>query len=138
MPINKGYMFWNPVIPDGFYYVKLLNIELEEIEGYSRPLIHARLKIVPRYSDEINGLELSSIIHTTENSNGLWEAFCNTFMITNCDYDGAVGRFGSVIVQEKKYESTKFGQVSYCRQPHMVRSMCLSMQEEDEHGEIPW
>ena len=138
MPINKGYMFWNPVIPDGFYYVKLINIELEDVDGSSRPLIHARLKIVPRYCDEINGLELSSIIHATEHANGLWDAFCNTFMIANCDYDEAVGRFGSVIVQEKTYGSTKFGQVSYCRQPHMVRSMCLSMQDEDEHGEIPW
>lgn len=77
--IDTSAIYRNPVVPDGFYYMKVVHIDTESAQ-YIFPKMQIRLVPPPDYGMPEETV-FSVIIHPGEPSFWLYRNFCNTFIL---------------------------------------------------------
>ena len=134
MPVNS--YLRNPVLPNGFYNVKCLDVQVEN--GLGMPIIIACLKVVP-YAPygEAQNAELWVTLRDTPNAEGLHAKFRDTFRVEE-DPSEAIGRFGCILVDAGTYEGAEYSAVHFTRQSEWSRQAAMRLEEDDRDGELPW
>ena len=133
---NKQY---NSPIPQGFYYAKLLEMELQKIAGFSRPKILVRLKIIPldEYGEAKNA-ELYALIHETSKADIVHSAFCKAFRIQLKDCSDGIGHIASVEVRDAMYNGQKYSSIYFVEQSPIAKKSTKNLEYQDDNGQIPW
>lgn len=137
--IDKSTIYENPVIPQGFYFAKLIDLELEEV-GAERPLIWAKLRIGPFYDNGAAGSILTAIIHPTEKADKYYLGFRQNFNLSEepPNYTKALSRWGCIWAYATTYKNTTYAAVRFCYQPIDIRLKAVEIRELDEEGKINW
>jgi len=119
--IYNGDIYSNPVVPDGFYFLKVVAIE-EEPSDYVFPKL--LITLAPHHT---HGLPektfFKAIIHPTPGSYLRYKNFFNTFMlgIPVEHLDKAIGYWGSVRIDHATYGETVYSSIQFVHQPISVR-----------------
>jgi hypothetical protein len=128
----------NAIVPKGFYYVQVLDIEAHEVAGSDLPEVVAALRIVPL---EQYGSAGSKILHVTLRASpsaaDIHRRFCATFGVQG-DPAEAKERFGCVLIDAAEYEGTMYGAVHFIKQSRWARLGVMSLERQEQRGEIPW
>ena len=119
--ISNSTIYQNPIVPDDYYFVKVVNIE-SETANYIFPKMMIRMVLHSGYKMDKN-FEFASILHPTQASYWHYKNFFNTFMLEERldDYEKAVGQWGSVKMEQKEYGGSVYSDVQFCYQPLDVR-----------------
>jgi len=119
--IDNATVFDNPLIPEGYYYAKIIAVESEPSD-YTFPKLLIELTIHPMYgiSDDA---ELSAIIHPTDRSYYHYKNFFNTYMlgVETDEIDKAVGRWGSIQIVNSHFNDSQYSTVRFVYQPLQIR-----------------
>ena len=117
--INNSIIYSNPVIPPKYYCVKVLNIK-QEPANFKYPKLLLYLQIHPDH--DVGDIILSSIIHSTQASEPIYNVFRETFLKSpDEELENAIGRYGAVKVYNKEYEGTIYSVVKYIEQSEDLR-----------------
>ena len=129
-------IYHNPRIPEGYYHVKLVDLEVEET-GLDRPRLWAKLRIGPMH-EECSGTFLYSIIHPTEAAIYYYKNLINTFMVSGNRFHEAIGRWGCIEVYNAQHDKTKYSAVKYVHQPRWIRMRTSEIEQADRDGLLRW
>ena len=117
--VDLSCIYHNPLIPAGYYFVKVMHLDTEQVPGYERPRIQVRLWVHPRH--EIgDDVYLDTIIHPTDKSIYRWINFRDTFLDQDEILLDAVGRWGRVAVEDAEYQGTEYSSVKWIRQTELA------------------
>jgi hypothetical protein len=119
--IDTGVIYRNPVVPDGFYYMKVVHKDTEPA-NYLFPKMLIRLVPLPDYEMPA-GTTFHVILHPGAPSYWHYKNFYGTFMLGEYidDLQEAIGQWGSVKVQQMEYNGTLLSSVKFIYQPLEVR-----------------
>ena len=130
---------YNSPVPQGFYYAKLLEVELQKVAGASRPKILARLKIIPlEQQGPAKHVELYALIHETTKADIVHSAFCKAFRIQLKDCSDGVGHIASIGVRDAMYNGQKYSSIYFVEQSPMAKASTKNLEYQDDNGQIPW
>jgi len=117
--INNSLIYHNPIIPQGYYYAKVIRCEAEPADFHFPKLL---IYLKPHHSYNLNNVILASIIHPTINSQFHYGNFWNTYAIwANGDINKTINQHGSILVYNAEYNGTEYSAVKYVYQPMDVR-----------------
>lgn len=119
--IDNSEIYKNPIVPSDFYFMKVISVQDEEA-NYIFPKLLVRLKLHPGYEFPEDYV-FSSILHPTQMSYFHYKNFFNAYMLgEKLDaFDKAIGRWGSIKLEQKKYGETQYSAVKFVYQPLPVR-----------------
>ena len=133
--IDNSILYSNPIITPGFYIAQITDIEAEN-GPYKFPKVLVTLKIRQGNKSAVNKV-LTSIIHSTEKSAGLFKKFCETFLQRDDKINGkveikrAIGRYGSIGVYTSEYQEHTFSAVTYVEQTPITKKKIEQLCAED-------
>ena len=133
--INLASIYRNRCIAAGYYFVKVIDIDTEEV-GLNRPRIQVALKIGPMYEE--GGTILNSIIHATDASRYWYKNFILTFWVSGARLHEAIGKWGSVEVYDAHHGETKYSSVKYVYQPLPIRMRTYQIAQDEQQGLLNW
>ena len=136
--MNIHDIYSNAVLPESRYFAKLMAVETNEVPLHDRPCILGRFKIAPLYTKDINCTEVVSVIHPTLAAKDIWLAFREMFLISGDDYEGAVGKFGHILIKPREYKGKEYGSVIYPHQRPRIVKKSRELQSMDEKGYLIW
>ena len=124
--IDNSTIYNNPIVPNGFYFMKVVSIQ-DEPANYLFPKLLIQLKPHPQYKMDEN-IEFASILHPTHASYWHYKNFFNTFMLGEIvfEFEKALGQWGSVKLEQCRYGEVEYSAVKFVYQPILVR-MCSAM-----------
>lgn len=134
--IDLSSIYRNPQIPAGYYFVKLIDINTEEL-GLTRPRIWVKLRIGPMYPPE-SGQHLHSIIHPTDRAIYFYKTFVSTFIIRGNRYHEAINHWGCIEVFDAQHGKTKYSAVKYVYQPLNIRLKVDEIEQDERDGRLSW
>jgi hypothetical protein len=136
--IDKSVIYRNPLIPeDGYFYVQVLNVDMDNVPNSDHPRIFVRVQLHPDYGYGDN-VTLASIIHPSEKCKYQRMNFLNTFLILNENHiQQALGKWGSVEIYQTEYMETKYSAIKWVYQPIPIRLECARMNQEQQQGRLP-
>ena len=130
--IDNSIIYKNPIVPNGYYYMKVVSVEDEEA-NYIFPKLLIRLTLHPNYIFP-DDYVFSSILHPTQMSYFHYKNFFNTFMLGEYldDFHKALGRWGSVRIEQAQYCETQYSAVKFVYQPLPVRMKNWKLDAENK------
>lgn len=135
---HRASIYANPLILNGFYYAKLLDVHVETGE---QPYLWASL-LARSNSHDAADVRLSSIIYRSSKSEELLTKFRWTFRIEDDTIDAhlaALGRWGCVGVVTNTYQQQEYSAVIYIQQNLAMRNISrLLANREKMIGEPEW
>jgi len=119
--IDNSRIYQNPIVPNGFYYMKVVSVENEPAH-YIFPKLLIVLTPHPKYGME-DSIEFASILHPTQASYWHYKNFFDCFMLGEIvfEFEKAVGQWGSVKLEQSTYGETVYSAVKFVHQPIPVR-----------------
>ena len=119
--IDTNILLNNPLVPQGYYYAKVISIEAET-SNYRFPKFLIKLKIHPIYCLEKGSL-FCAILNPNERSYIHYVNFFNTFFLGEEieNHEKAVGEWGSVELKPAEFGGIEYSSVRFCYQPLPVR-----------------
>jgi len=95
--IDNKSVFDNPIIPNGYYYAKVLRIEAEPVLDSKFPKLYIQLRLHPSYGLP-EGTLFSAILFPTSKTYFHYKNFYNTYMLGQFTdaLDTAIGHWGCV------------------------------------------
>jgi len=119
--IHNGEIYANPVVPAGFYFLKVDSVE-EEPSEYVFPKLLITLAPHHTYGLPENTF-FKAIIHPTPASYLRYKNFFNTYMLGEPveDLEKAIGYWGSVRIDQAKYGETVYSSIQFVHQPLQIR-----------------
>ena len=114
-------IYYNPQIPTGFYYVKVIDVQTEPMEGYVMPKVLVRLRLHPNHGLGDN-VVLSAIIYPTPIAKLFYMNFLNTFLQNHeTEIDKILNRWGCIKVYKAKYGESEYSAVQWIFQLPAVK-----------------
>jgi hypothetical protein len=118
--INNNCIYSNPQIPEGYYFVKLIEVETEDL-GFDFPKILAKMKILPNQGINENAL-FSVIIHPSQKAEYHLKNFRSTFPQWDSSNEAPrLGQIGSVKIYDAEYKGRKYSAVKFVYQSREVK-----------------
>ena len=119
--IDNSIIYKNPIVEDGFYFMKVVSI-IDEPANYLFPKLLIKLKPHSQYEMDEN-IEFASILHPTHASYWHYKNFFNCFMLGEVvfEFEKALEQWGSVKVEQSKFGETVYSAVKFVYQPIPVR-----------------
>lgn len=133
--IDYNLLLNNPLIPEGYYFAKVVEIESEPSD-YNFPKIMVRLQVDPMYGFPRNTC-LRAILNPTEKSYYHYKNFFNTYMpgLDADDLTKAIGNWGSINVYNSEFGDVEYSTVKFCYQPIAIRlDACRLAKAEQAEG----
>jgi len=132
--IDNTIIFNNPLIPEGYYYAKVISTEQEQA-NFKYPKLLIKLKLHRIYGI-IDDDTLASIIYPTEKSLFHYKNFIRSFIIYNDDLSfGTIPDvYGTIQVSRVRYEDTVYSSVKFVYMPRwaMMEAIQLTRQDEED------
>jgi hypothetical protein len=127
-------IFRNPKIPQGYYYVKVIDLQTAPMKGYNQPIVLVKLKLYP--NDNIDkDVVMSAVIYPTEKAKYHYLNFLNTFLRNDeKDLDIVMNRWGCVKIYDAVYEHIEYSAVHWIFQLPQAKQ-CIAKIEEEEAEE---
>ena len=131
--INNNILLNNPLIPEGYYYAKVIEVEAEPADHlYPKLLVTLQLHPMHGLSKETH---FRAILFPTDKSFFHYKNFFNTFMPgkNTDDLDKAVGTWGSIQIYNSEFGEIEYSAVKFCYQPRwiMMESWRLTKEEKN-------
>jgi len=119
--IDNSIIYNNPIIPNGFYYAKVIEAEAEPSD-YLFPKLLIKLILHHSYNLPEN-IVFSAIIHPTHMSYWHYKNFFHTFLWDGYigEHEKTVGQWGSVKIQKSMYDENGYSSVRFVYQPRLIR-----------------
>ena len=132
--IDNNILFNNPIIPAGYYFAKIINIETEASD-YIYPKILVKLELHQKYELKNHNI-FYAILHPTSDSYYHYKNFFNTFLLgqDTDNLDEAVGQWGSVEICKSEFSDIKYSAVRFVYQPREVMIESGRIWKEDNRG----
>ena len=129
--IDNSIVLDNPLIPDGYYYAKLLTVETEPSD-YVYPKILATLGLHQMYNLAPNNV-LCAIIHPTANSHFHYKNFHNTFFMGKRidELRSGINRWGSVKSYRTQFNGVEYSAVRFIYQPLPIMMDCWQLSKDE-------
>jgi len=130
--IDNNILLKNPLIPEGYYYAKVIEVETEQ-SGYNYPKLLVTLTLHPMY-----GLPpttcFRAILHPSEKAWFHYKNFFNTYLLGKDvdELDKAVGVWGSVKIYSSGFEDIEYSAVRFCYQPIPIRLESWRITKEEK------
>lgn len=124
-------IYRNPQIPQGFYYVKVVEVQVEPMDGYVMPKVLVKMKL---HSDHGLGddVVLSAIVYPTPKAKFFYMNFLNTFLTNDeVDVEKVQNRWGCIKVYPAKYGQTEYSAVQWIYQLGPVKQEIARIYEEE-------
>jgi len=131
--INNNILLNNLLIPEGYYYAKVVEVEAEPSD-YIYPKLLVTLQLHPMY-----GLPketyFRTIIFPTDKAFFYYKNFFNTFILGQDvdDLTQAVGKWGSVKVDNSEFADIEYSAIRFCYQPLWIRLESWELTKEEEN-----
>ena len=129
--IDNNILFKNPIIPEGYYFAKILNIDTEP-SNYIYPKILLKLQLHQKYELGSNNI-FYSIIHPTDDSYYHYKNFFNSFMLRQetDKLEEAIGAWGSVEICNSEFNDTKYSTVKFVYNPREIMIQSFRIWKDD-------
>ena len=127
-------IYINPLIPRGYYWVKVLDVRAEDCEAI-RPRLYIRLQIGPMH-EAVAGLTLNSIIQPSDAAKYYFINFLAAFRVAGLQYEQAIGRWASVEVYPAEYEGKEFSAVKYTYQAGLLKLHAIWIERAEASGRL--
>ena len=131
--INHNILLNNPLVPAGYYYANVVEVEAEPSE-YFFPKLLVTLQLHPMYGLPKDTF-FQSILFPTDKAFFHYKNFFNTFMPgkDTDDLTKAVGMWGSVEIYNSEFGEIEYSAVKFCYQPRwiMMESWRLTKEEKN-------
>jgi len=114
--LDIGSIYHNPQIPPGYYYIKVVDLQSEPMDGYTMPKVLVRLKL---HSDHGLGddVVLSAIVYPTPNAKFIYMNFLNTFLQNHeTEIEKVMNCWGCIKVYSAQYGEAEYSAVRWVRQ----------------------
>ncbi len=130
--IDNNILLNNPLIPEGYYFAKVIEIESEPSDYYF-PKIMVKLQLHPMYGLS-NDTCLRAILIPTEKSYYHYKNFFNTYMPGQDadDLTKAVGKWGSVEIYTSEFGDIEYSAARFCYQPLAIRLDAHRLTKEEK------
>ena len=117
--IDNSIIFKNPIIPNGYYFAKIKDIETEASD-YIFPKILVQLELHKDYGFTDNIFH--AIIHPTQNSYYHYKNFFNSFMITKSidKLKEAIGLWASIKIYKSDFQGSEYCFVKFVYNPREI------------------
>lgn len=134
--INNNILLNNPLIPEGYYFAKVIDVEAEHAE-YLFPKLLIKLQLHPMYGLPKDTL-FQAILFPTDKSFFYYKNFFNTFMpgVDTDNTEKAVGKWGSIEVYNSEFGDIEYSAVRFCYQPLTIRLETWRLEKEEKNHTI--
>ena len=129
--IDNSIILKNPVIPAGYYFSKIRDIETEA-SNFVFPKILVKLELHKRYELGENNI-FHAILHPTQDSYYYYKNFFNSFMLgqETDKLEEAIGVWGSVEMSNSEFNDTKYSTVKFVYNPREIMIESFRIWKED-------
>lgn len=127
-------IYLNPVLPPGFYWLKLVDVESEHC-GAERPRLWLNFEVGPMH-EGFARRHLCTIIHPTEKARFYYVNFVNAFRVVGMDFTGAIGRWASVAVAPAEFNGTTYSTLRFTHQPLPLRNSASQIEHAEAEGRL--
>jgi len=130
--INNNILLNNPLIPEGYYFAKVIDVEAEPAE-YFFPKLLIKLQLHPMYGLP-KDTYFQAILFPTDKAFFYYKNFFNTYM-PGKDADDmamAVGKWGSIEVYNSEFGDIEYSAVRFCYQPLWIRLESWRIEKEEK------
>ena len=130
--IDNNILLNNPLIPEGYYFAKVIEIEAEPAEYYF-PKLLVKLQLHPMYGLPKHTC-FQAILFPTNKSYYHYKNFFNTYMPGQDadDLTKAVGNWGSVEIYNSEFGDIEYSAVRFCYQPLAIRLDAHRLTKEEK------
>jgi hypothetical protein len=133
--IDRSSIYRNPVIDDGYYYMKVIEVQTEPYPNCVMPLIQVRLQPHPE-DDFAKDCTFSAIVYPTEKARFHMMNFLNTFLKNDeADIGKVLHRWGCVQIYTAKYGKTQYSAVHWVFQTSITKQNIDRIYEEEREQE---
>jgi len=129
--IDLSSIYRNPIIPEGYYYLKVIDIQTEPYQDCVMPRIQVRLQ--PHPDDGFDKeLTLSAIVYPTEKAKYFMLNFLNTFLENDeTNVEKVLHRWGCVRVYTAEYGESQYSAIKWIYQTPITRRNIEHIYEEE-------
>ena len=129
--IDNSIILKNPLIPEGYYFAKITDIEAEE-STFIFPKLLVKLQLHKQYKLGENNI-FHAILHPTSNSYYHYKNFFNSFMLgqETDKLEEAIGLWGSVELSNSTFQELEYSAVRFVYNPRDIMIESFRIWKED-------
>jgi len=134
--IDNKSVFDNPIIPNGYYYAKVLRIEAEPVLDSKFPKLYIQLRLHPSYGLS-EGTIFSSLLFPSPKTYFHYKNFYNTYMLGQFtdEFDKAIGQWGCIQIYPSILAGVEYSSVRFVYQPMPIRMESWRLDREETNND---
>ena len=129
--IDNNIILKNPLIPEGYYFAKIIDIETEA-SNFIFPKLLVKLELHKQYELDENNI-FHAILHPTEDSYYHYKNFFNSFMFRQetDKLEEAIGLWGSIEISHSTFQELKYSAVRFVYNPRDIMMESFRIWKDD-------
>jgi hypothetical protein len=129
--IDRSSIYFNPVIDQGYYYMKVIDIQTEPYPDCVMPLIQVRLQPHPE-EGFAKDCTFSAIVYPTSQARYHMMNFLSTFLKNEeTDVEKVLHRWGCVQIYTAQYGKSKYSAIHWIYQTSITQRNIERIYEEE-------